>query len=138
MSGVSGERPSMLQTLKRRAGALKAETYALYLAMRDRRTPWYAKLLAGAVVAYAVSPIDLIPDFIPVLGYLDDLILLPLGIWLALRAIPEPVMAEARARAAQALDARAPRSRAAAVVVVVIWVAMAMLVAAVVARLLGR
>jgi chromate transporter len=86
--------------LKDRARALKRETYALYLAVRDPRTPWYARAVAAAVVAYALSPLDLIPDFIPVIGYLDDLILVPLGIALALRLIPEPVMRECRERAA--------------------------------------
>ena len=91
-----------LSALKQRAHALKAETYALYLAARDPRTPWYAKLLVAGIVAYALSPIDLIPDFIPVLGYLDDLILIPLGIALAIRLIPDPVLLQCRARAAQA------------------------------------
>lgn len=80
---------------------MKRETLAVALATRDPRTPWPAKALAALVVAYAASPIDLIPDFIPVLGYLDDLIVVPLGIWLVLRLIPDQVMADARARAAQ-------------------------------------
>ena len=74
---------ALLAELKQRAHHLKAETFALYLAARDPRTPWYAKLLVAGIVAYAVSPIDLIPDFVPVLGYLDDLILIPAGIALA-------------------------------------------------------
>lgn len=86
--------------MKYRLRALKRETLAVMLAARDPRTPLAAKVLAALVVAYALSPIDLIPDFIPVLGYLDDLILVPLGIWLVLRLIPEAVMADARARAA--------------------------------------
>ena len=81
------------------ARRLKGETLALYLAARDRRTPWYARLLVAGIVAYALSPIDLIPDFIPVLGYLDDVLLIPLGIAIALRLIPAEVMAEARERA---------------------------------------
>ena len=85
-----------IQVWKLRARAFKREVRAVYLAMRDPRTPWYARLLAGAVVAYAFSPIDLIPDPIPVLGYLDDLVLLPLGIALALKLIPAQVMAECR------------------------------------------
>jgi uncharacterized membrane protein YkvA (DUF1232 family) len=107
------------------ARALKRETLALYYAARDPRTPWLAKLVIGVVVAYALSPIDLIPDFIPVLGYLDDLLLLPLGIWLVIRLLPPEVLAESRARAAQALER--PRSIAAAVVVVLIWIALAVL-----------
>jgi uncharacterized membrane protein YkvA (DUF1232 family) len=87
---------------KERTRVLKQETVSLYWAYRDRRTPWYAKAWVLLVLAYALSPIDLIPDFVPVLGYLDDLLLIPLGIWLALRMIPEPVMLEARIRAQQA------------------------------------
>jgi len=88
--------------LKKRLGALEKEISALYWAYRDRRTPWYAKVWVVLVLAYALSPLDLIPDFIPVLGYLDDLVLVPLGVWLALRMIPPLVMAEARLRAQQA------------------------------------
>ena len=90
----------MLEKLKARARALKTEVYAIYLAARDPRTPWYAKALIFFVVAHTFSPIDLIPDFIPVLGYLDDLIITPGGIWLAVRMIPPDVLAEARATAA--------------------------------------
>lgn len=98
------------------AKRLKHETYALYLAGRDPRTPWYAKLLALAIAAYAASPIDLIPDFIPVLGYLDDLLLVPTGIWLVLRLIPAEVMAEARRRTQGGCsDRRAVAARRAAV-----------------------
>ena len=112
---------------KRRVRQLKAETYALYLAYRDPRVPWYARFLAAIVVGYAFCPIDLIPDFIPVLGYLDDLLLVPLGIWLALKWIPSEVMAEARARAQEAIDQEKPVNRKAAVVVVSIWLLLAAL-----------
>jgi uncharacterized membrane protein YkvA (DUF1232 family) len=105
--------------------ALKRETYTLSLAYRDPRTPWYARIVTACVVAYAFSPIDLIPDFVPILGYLDDLVLVLLGIALALRLIPAEVMAESRARAADA--AQRPTSWGAAVVIVVIWVALAAL-----------
>jgi len=105
------------------ARALKRESLALYYATRDARTPWYAKLLAGAIVAYALSPIDLIPDFIPVLGLLDELLLLPAAIWLALRLVPAPVLEESRRRAEAALER--PTSRAAAVVIVLVWIACA-------------
>lgn len=100
------------------------DVHALWLAARDPRTPWYARWLALAVAAYAVSPIDLIPDFIPLLGYLDDLLLLPLGVWLVVRMIPPQVLAEHRAAA----DAAAfrPRSRAAAVVIAALWAACAL------------
>jgi CubicO group peptidase (beta-lactamase class C family)/uncharacterized membrane protein YkvA (DUF1232 family) len=111
-----------MATLRDRARRLKTETLALYLAARDRRTPWYARLLVAAVVAYALSPIDLIPDFIPILGYLDDVILIPLGLALALRLIPAEVMAEARERARVELDGKRPRSRVAAAVILGIWV----------------
>ena len=110
---------SWMRTLQQRAQALKAETLALYLAARDPRTPWYAKLLVAGVVAYALSPIDLIPDFIPVLGYLDDLILIPLGIALAIKIIPEIVLNDCRARV-QALQAK-PVSRVAGLIIVCIW-----------------
>ena len=116
---------TLVQTLKARARELRRETYVLYLAIRDPRTPWYAKAVAGAVVAYALSPIDLIPDFIPVIGYLDDLIVVPLGIALALKLIPAPVMADCRS---QALAAdRLPISRTAAAVIVTLWLAAAVL-----------
>ena len=90
----------MLDQFKTRARALKREAYAIYIAARDPRTPWYVKALILFVVAHTLSPIDLIPDFIPVLGYLDDLIITPGGIWLALRLIPAEVMADARVTAA--------------------------------------
>ena len=94
--------------LKKWARALKTETYALYLASRDPRTPWYAKVLAGLVAAHTFSPIDLIPDFIPILGYLDDLIITPGGIWLVLKLIPPQVMAEKREQAQAMLDQERP------------------------------
>jgi uncharacterized membrane protein YkvA (DUF1232 family) len=90
----------MLDQLKVRAQALKKEVFAVYLAAKDPRTPWYAKGLIFLIVAYAFSPIDLIPDFVPVLGYLDDLIIIPTGIWLAIRMIPADVLTEARGRVA--------------------------------------
>ncbi len=101
--------------------ALKRETLALYLAARDPRTPWYARAVVAAVAAYALSPIDLVPDFIPVLGLLDDAVLLPLGITLALRLIPKDVIAECRARAAEAFAAGRPVSRSAALAIVAVW-----------------
>lgn len=98
----------MLTSLKRRAKRLKGEVVALAYAQRHPDTPWYARAVALGVVAYALSPIDLIPDFIPVLGLLDDLILLPLGIYLALKLIPESVMLEARRRAREAAPGSLP------------------------------
>lgn len=98
---------------------LKREALAVWLAARDPRTPLPAKILAAMVAAYAFSPIDLIPDFIPVLGLLDDLLVVPLGIWLVLRMIPPPLMAELRERAAAMADR--PVSRVAALAIVLIW-----------------
>jgi uncharacterized membrane protein YkvA (DUF1232 family) len=118
---------ALLAELKQRARHLRAETFALYLAAHDPRTPWYAKLLVAAIVAYAFSPIDLIPDFVPVLGYLDDLILIPAGIALAIRLVPESVLADCRARAQETFKNAKPVSRIAGLVIVVIWTVLAAL-----------
>ena len=99
----------------------KKETYVLYFAYRDPRTPWYAKLLAGFVVAHTLSPIDLIPDFIPVIGYLDDLIITPLGLALSLRLIPLHVMVEAREKAESDLADMDKLKRVGVLVVIGIW-----------------
>jgi uncharacterized membrane protein YkvA (DUF1232 family) len=120
---------SMLASLKQRAGRLKAEVIALYLAARHPRTPWYAKALLVAVVAYAVSPIDLIPDFIPVLGFVDDIILLPIAIALAVKMIPADVMAECRARARQEHPDATRAGRIGAAVIVLFWLALIVLAA---------
>ena len=112
----------MLQKWKDYARALKTEIYALTIAYRDPRTPWYAKAWALAVVAYALNTIDLIPDFIPVLGYLDDLVLLPLGIALAVKLIPAGVMADARLAAIKA-DGSAI-GKAGGVVIALVWLAL--------------
>src|SRR5690349_13135744 len=109
----------MLESWKKWAKTIKRDAHALYLAARDPRVSWYAKALAFAVAAYAASPIDLIPDFIPVLGYLDDLLIVPLGIMLVIRLIPPEIMAEHRALATAAQDR--PVSRTAAAVIVVLW-----------------
>ena len=101
------------------ARAIRRDAYALYSAARDPRTPWYAKCLAVAVTAYALSPLDLIPDFVPVIGYLDDLIIVPAGIALVIRFVPPDVMAEHRELAAAAIDR--PVSRVGAGMVVAIW-----------------
>lgn len=107
--------------LKDWARTIKRDVHAIYLAARDPRIPWYVKALALCVAGYALSPIDLIPDFIPVLGYLDDAIIVPLGVLAVMKLIPPEVMAEHRAAAALA-EVR-PASRAAAVVIVCVWVA---------------
>ena len=109
----------MFQKWKEHARALKREIHALVIAYRDPRTPWYAKTWAMVVAAYALSPIDLIPDFIPVLGYVDDLVLLPLGIALAVKLIPAEVMADARLTATEA--EREPIGKAGAIVIALVW-----------------
>jgi uncharacterized membrane protein YkvA (DUF1232 family) len=114
---------------KRWAKQLKLSLYALYLAYRDPRTPWVAKVVAACVVGYAFSPIDLIPDFVPLLGYLDDLLLLPLGVALALKLIPEEVMADSRLRATQLEAQGRPDNRVAAFIIITIWLALLALVA---------
>lgn len=125
-----------LEAWRRWARRLKSETYALYLAYKDPRVPWHAKLFAALVVGYAFSPIDLIPDLIPVLGYLDDLILVPLGVALAVRMIPEDVLAESRREARRLVErGERPVSRVAAVVIVVLWLALAALAFLAVARI---
>ena len=110
------------------AQAIKRDVHAICLASRDPRTPWHAKAIAVAVAAYALSPIDLIPDFIPIFGQLDDLVIVPLGIWLAVRLIPTEVMQQHRAAAAL-LDKQGPGSIAGAVAIVMIWVALTALAA---------
>jgi uncharacterized membrane protein YkvA (DUF1232 family) len=114
-------------TWKQQARRLKLETYALYLAYRHPRVPWYARLLAACVVAYAFSPIDLIPDFIPVLGYLDDLILIPLGIALVLKLIPPEVMVECREKAQETLGQGKPTNWIAAGTIIILWLFLAFL-----------
>lgn len=119
----------LLEKMKERARQLRSETFALYLAARDPRTPWYAKLLVAGIVAYTFSPIDLIPDYVPVLGYLDDLILIPLGITLAIKMVPDSVLAECRARAQEIAQNGKPVSRVAGAVIVVIYLLLAALCA---------
>ena len=118
---------------------LKVETYALYLAYTDPRTPWYAKLLAAGVVAYAISPVDLIPDFIPVLGLLDDLVIVPLGTALAIRMVPTEVMAECRQKARDALDMRVSKRTRCLVTatIMAIWCLMVALVVLLALRIAG-
>ena len=116
----------MFDRLKQWAHNVKRDVLALYLAARDPRVPWYAKALAALVAAYALSPLDIIPDFIPVLGYLDDLILLPLGIAAVVRLLPDEVMANLRLQAEEQILTR-PRSMAGAIVVILLWVTAAVL-----------
>ncbi|MDD5223094.1 MAG: YkvA family protein [bacterium] len=119
----------MLNTWKQKTLELRRETYALYLSIRDPRTPWPARLLAVFVVGYAFSPIDLIPDFIPVLGYLDDLVLIPLGIILVRKLIPEDVLADCREKSREMIGPGKPTNWIAAGVIIIIWLLMAGLIA---------
>lgn len=112
---------------QQRVRELKKETYAIYIACKDPRVPWYARVFAGIVVAYAFSPIDLIPDVIPILGYLDDLILVPLGIILVIKMIPPDVLAECREKAEAAISHGKPTSKIAAIVIVGIWLLLGVL-----------
>jgi len=114
----------MFSRIKSWGARLKRDVHAIYLASRDPRVPWYAKALAIAVAAYALSPIDLIPDFIPVIGYLDELFILPLGIWLVVWLIPDGIMVEYRARASEA--GQRPTSRAGMAAILLLWMAGAL------------
>ncbi len=117
----------MLARWRKYASDLKREVYALYLACRDPRVPWYAKALAAALVAYALSPIDLIPDFIPVFGYLDELVLIPLGVLAVRTMIPPHVLQECRERARTTLATGKPVSRIGLVIVIGVWVVIAIM-----------
>ncbi|MHB1317736.1 MAG: YkvA family protein [Anaerolineae bacterium] len=119
--GATDDGPAVASKLRTRIEALETETLALYHAYRDPRVSPGARIAAAVVAAYALSPIDLIPDFIPVLGYLDDLVVVPLGLWLVLRMIPPEVMADARARAAAGLEEGSPTVRAGVAIVIVLW-----------------
>ena len=119
---------------KERVRALKQETFTLYLACRHPRVPWYAKGLALIVVGYALSPIDLIPDFIPVLGYVDDLILIPLGFMLVMRMIPDDVLAECRRQARETIGRTTRAGKIAAALIVGIWILTAVLIIRLVMR----
>jgi len=118
-----------MESLKQVARQLKKETYAVYLASIDSRVPWYARVLAGVTVAYALCPLDLIPDFIPILGYLDDLLIVPLGIWLVLKMIPPEILAECREKAAAQIERGKPANQAAAAAIVAIWIGLGILAA---------
>jgi uncharacterized membrane protein YkvA (DUF1232 family) len=123
-----------IEAWKQWARQLKVETYAVYLAYKDPRTPWYARIFAACVVGYAFSPIDLVPDPIPVLGYLDDLVLVPLGVALALKMIPQTVLAECREKAQAAMSQGKPTNWTAAGVIIVIWLILAVLAIVLIAR----
>jgi uncharacterized membrane protein YkvA (DUF1232 family) len=110
-----------LEAWKRRARQLSAQTYALYLAYRDPRTPWYAKVFAALIVGYVFSPIDPIPDWIPVLGLLDEMVVVPVGVLVAAKMVPPQVMEECQEKAREVAEGEKPVSRVAAVVIVAVW-----------------
>jgi uncharacterized membrane protein YkvA (DUF1232 family) len=122
---MSDEMESFIDRWKARAKQLKLEVYALYIAYKDERTPWYAKVFAALVVGYAFSPIDLIPDPIPIVGYLDDLVLIPLGTYLAVKMIPLQVMADSRQKASEVIAQGKPVNKLAAAIIVIIWIGLA-------------
>jgi uncharacterized membrane protein YkvA (DUF1232 family) len=121
--------------LRARARQIKRDTLALYLAARDPRTPWYARLFVGLIVAYALSPIDLIPDFVPVFGFLDDIVILPIGIILAVRMIPASVLLDCRERALEMTDR--PTSPGAAITIFLVWAVAAALAVFWLVRVIG-
>jgi len=107
---------------------IKVETYALYLAYKDPRVPWYAKVFTAMIVGYAFSPIDLIPDFIPIIGYLDDFVFIPLGVLLALKMIPEPVMVEYRVKVVEKMSQEGYQNWVAGVVIIIVWILVLVLI----------
>lgn len=119
----------MIEAWKLKAKQLKRDIHAVYLAMKDPRTPWYARALAAIIVGYAFSPIDLIPDPIPVLGYLDDLVLLPLGIILLVKVIPPEILSDCRAKAAAEAGSKKPKNWIAGSIIIAIWVGLILLTA---------
>ncbi len=127
---------SKLRRWRKIGSDLKLEAYTLYLAAKDSRTPWYAKALVVSVVGYALSPIDLVPDFIPILGYLDDLIIISLGIGLAVRLIPRDVLDDCRRHAPATMDIAVRAAAIAAGVIVLLWVVLALAVILILKRLL--
>ncbi|KGX91828.1 YkvA family protein [Pontibacillus marinus] len=126
-----------MNKIKAWAKQLKQQIYVLYLAYKDERVPWYAKLLAASVVAYAFSPIDLIPDFIPILGYIDDIIIVPLGIMLALKLIPREVIMECEAKAEEMMLNGKPRNWVMGSLVILIWILLGIWVGIVLYELLN-
>ena len=126
---------SWFEKIKDKARKLKGQTYTLYLAYRHPATPWYAKVFAAVVVGYAFSPIDLIPDFIPVLGYLDDILLVPLGITLALKMVPEEARISAREQAEKELENSSPHGWFIAAIIVMIWLVLLIMLVIYIVRL---
>ncbi|MGA5712165.1 YkvA family protein [Bacillus bombysepticus] len=116
------EKISIIQKMKKWARNLKKQLLVLYLAYRDERVPWYAKLFTMLVVAYAFSPIDLIPDFIPILGYLDDLILVPLGVYLALKLIPKEVLEDCKRKVEERQTISKPKNWITGIIIITLWI----------------
>jgi uncharacterized membrane protein YkvA (DUF1232 family) len=112
---------NVFEQLKSWAQKLKKQIFILYLAYKDKRVTWYAKLFTACVVAYAFSPIDLIPDFIPILGYLDDIILVPLGIMLALKMLPKSVITECTIKAEQMMKSSKPKNWIVGTLIIILW-----------------
>jgi uncharacterized membrane protein YkvA (DUF1232 family) len=127
-----------IETWKQRAKELKIEVYTIYLAYKDPRVPLSARIFAACVVGYAFSPIDLIPDPIPILGYLDDLVLIPLGVALAIKMIPPVVLVECRDKAREVMQQGKPVNRIAAAIIIAIWFLLAILAIVLVIRFIGR
>jgi uncharacterized membrane protein YkvA (DUF1232 family) len=117
-----------IESWKNKAKQLKGEIHSVYLAMKGPRTPWYARVLAAIIVGYAFSPIDLIPDPIPILGYLDDLVLLPLGVILLVKIIPPEILSECRARAAATAASNKPKNWIAGLIIIALWIGLFLLV----------
>jgi len=128
---------SFLKNRRQWAAEIKQQTYALYLAYKDPRVRWHAKLFGALVVAYALSPIDLIPDFIPILGYLDDFVLIPLGIALAVRMIPKDVMQDCRTKARSEMMVRKRKNWVAGSIVIFIWLCVLALIAVTIFKRIG-
>jgi uncharacterized membrane protein YkvA (DUF1232 family) len=128
----------LVTSWKHKARELKIQTYALYYVYRDPRVSWYARAWIALLIAYAFSPIDLIPDFIPILGYLDDFVLLPLGVYLALKMIPAPVMEESRAKSEAFLSKNGgnPQYKFMSVIIIAIWIVLILFLASVLARVM--
>jgi uncharacterized membrane protein YkvA (DUF1232 family) len=135
---MMSEDASLLDKLKQKARKLKQNILVLYLAYKDPRLPWLAKLVAIFVVAYAFSPIDLIPDFIPVLGYLDDLIIVPLGVALALRLVPNEILEEYREQAEELRKMKKPKNWYVAAILIAIWILCASWIVTVVYRMVNQ
>lgn len=130
------EGKTTMDTWRQRVKQLKQETYALYLAYRDPRVPWWARAWVALVIAYACSPIDLIPDFIPVVGYLDDLVLIPAGMIIAIKLIPAPVLADCRAQAEADMARNRLVSRSGAALILAIWLLCGLLLLFFISRII--